>query len=138
MPNLKAKIDGHNKKILENTLPPKTNLCNCLKKVNCSMRGAYLIENILYYARISCDGETYITKLYKRICETTFKKRYANHKKSLIAEKNKNNTKLSTEYWKLANKKPRPLISWSIKGNYKSYNPSSKLFAQKIGNSRGS
>ena len=51
MPNLKAKIDGHNKKILENTPPPKTKLCNCLKKENCPMRGACLTENVLYYAR---------------------------------------------------------------------------------------
>ena len=79
MPNLKAKIDGHNKKILENTPLPKTKLCNCLKKVNCSMRGACLIENVLYYARISCDDETYKPKLYEEICETTFKKRYGNH-----------------------------------------------------------
>ena len=34
--------------------------------------------------------------------------------------------KLSTEYWKVANKKLHPRISWSIKGNYKSYNPNSK------------
>ena len=97
MPNLKAKIDGHNKKILENTPPPKTKLCNCLKKENCPMRGACLTGNVLYYdARISCDDETYKPKLYKGICETTFKKRYANHKKSFNAEKNKNDTKLST------------------------------------------
>ena len=32
MSNLKAIIDGHNKKILENTRSPKTKLCNCLKK----------------------------------------------------------------------------------------------------------
>ena len=63
MPNLKAKIDGHNKKILETKLPPKTNLCNCLKKENCPMIGACLTENILYYARISCDDETYKPKL---------------------------------------------------------------------------
>ena len=69
------------------------------------MRGACLTENILYYARISCDDETYKPKLYKGICETTFKKRYANHKKSFNVEKNKNDTKLSTEYWKLANNK---------------------------------
>ena len=42
MPNLKVKIDGHNKKILETTLLPKTKLCNCLKKENCLMRGACL------------------------------------------------------------------------------------------------
>ena len=125
MPNLKAKIDGHNKKIPETTLPPKKKICNCLKKENCPMRGACLNENILYYARISCDDETYKRKLYKGICETTFKKRYANHKKSFV-EKNKNDTKLSTKYWKLANKKLHLRISWSIKGNYKSYNPNLK------------
>ena len=72
------------------------------------MRGACLTENVLYYARISCDDETYKPKLYKGICETTFKKRYANHKKSFNAEKNKNDTKLSTEYWKLTNKNLHP------------------------------
>ena len=115
-----------NKKILENTPPPKTKLCNYLKKENYPMRGDCLTENILYYATISCDDETDKPKLYKGICETTFKKRYANHKKSFNVEKNKNDTKLSTEYWKLANNKFHPQISWSIKGNYKSYNPNSK------------
>ena len=87
------------------------------------MTGACLTENILYYARISSDKEIYKPKLYKGICETTFKKRYANHKKSFNEEKNKNDTRLSTENWKLANKKLHPRISWSIKGNYKSYKP---------------
>ena len=65
-------------------------------------------------------------KHINRNCETTFKKRYANHKKSFDMEKNKNDTKLSTEYWKLANNKLQPQISWSIDGNYKSYSPNSK------------
>ena len=90
------------------------------------MRGVYLTENILYYARISCDDETYKPKFYKGICESTFKKRYANHKKSFNVEKNKNDTKLPTEYWKLPNNKLHRRISWSIKGSYKSYNPNSK------------
>ena len=67
MPNLKVKIDGHNKKILKNTPPVKTKLCNCLKKENCLMGGACLSENVSYYARISCDVETYKLKLYKGI-----------------------------------------------------------------------
>ena len=50
------------------------------------MREACLTEDILYYARINCDDETYRPKLYKGICETTFKKRYANHKKSFNVE----------------------------------------------------
>ena len=126
MPNLKAKIDGHNKKILETLAPPITKLCNCLKKENYTMRGACLTENILYYARISCDDKTYEPKLYKGICKTTFKKRYGNHKKSFSVKKNKNDAKLFTEYWKLANNRLHPQISWKIKVNYKSYNPNSK------------
>ena len=73
------------------------------------MRGACLTENVLYYARISFDDETCKPKLYEGICKTTFKKRYTNHKKSFNAEKNKD-TKLSTEYWELANKKLHPRI----------------------------
>ena len=106
---------GHNKKTLEITMPPKTKLCNCLRKENCPMRGACLTENILYYARVSCDDETHKPKLYKGTCKTTFKKLYANHKKSFNVQKNKNDTKLSTEYWKLANNKLHSRISWSIK-----------------------
>ena len=98
-PNLKPKIDGHNNKILETTLPPKTKICNCLKKENCQVRGACRTENILCHPRISCDDQTCKPKLYKGISETTFKKRYPNHKKYFNVEKNKNDTKLSTEYW---------------------------------------
>ena len=123
MPNLKAKIGRHNKKILENTPPPKTKSCNCLKKENYPTRGACLTENVLYYARISYDDETYKPKVYKGICETTFKKRYSNHKKSFNAEKSKNDTKLSSDCWKLANRNLHSRISWNIKGNYKSCNP---------------
>ena len=126
MSNPKVKIDGDNKKILKNTPSPKTKLCNCLKKEDCPMRGVCLTENVLYYARTSCDDETCEPKLYKGICETTFKKPYANHKKSFNAAKNTNDTKLSTEYWKLVYKKHPPRISWRIKGNYKLYNPNSK------------
>ena len=84
-----------------------------LQKQNC------LAENVSYNARISCDNETYKPKLNKGICETAFKKRYANHKKSFNSEKNKKDAKLSTEYWKLANEKLHPQIPWSIKGNIK-------------------
>ena len=72
------------------------------------MRGAWFTDDILHYARTSCDDETYKPKLFKWICETSFKKRYVNHKKSFNVEKNKNDPKLSTEYWKLAKNKLHP------------------------------
>ena len=98
----------------------KKKLSNCLEKENCPMKVACLTENVLYYSRISYEDKKYKHKLHKGICETTFKKRYANHKKLFNKEKNKNDTKLSIEYWVLANKKLHPQISWSIKGGYKS------------------
>ena len=77
------------------------------------MRGACLTKNISNDAKISCGNEKYKPKLYKGICKTTFEKRYANYKKSFKAEKNKNDTNLSTEYWMLANKKRQPRLSCS-------------------------
>ena len=66
MPNLKAKIDGDNK-VPQNTPPSQTESCNCLKKKNYPMKGAYLSENILYYAQISFEDAKYDPNLYKRI-----------------------------------------------------------------------
>ena len=105
MPNLKAKIDEHNKKILETTPPPKTKLCNCLKKENCLMREACLTENILYYARICCDYETYKPKLCKGICGITFKKRYAIIKSLSMWERTRTilNYLLNTGNWQVIN-----------------------------------
>ena len=76
MPNLKAKIDGHNKKIIENSPPLKSKILFLLKIFCCS--GKY--ENL------------------KGICQTNFRQRYANHKKIFKCGKNKKDTKLSTDY----------------------------------------
>ena len=104
---------------------PKT--CNCLKKEDCPMNGFCLTKSLLYYATITCDKENY-TKLYKGICETTFKKRYANRKKSFNVPTYKNDTKRSTEYWTLKTKQLNPKVSWQIKRSYNSYNPISRRY----------
>ena len=64
--------------------------------------------------------------MYKGICKTTFKRRYTDHKKYFNVEKNKKDTKLSTEHWKLTNKKLQPQIFWNVKGKCKSYSPNSR------------
>ena len=56
---------------------------------------SYRKSVVLHYNHL--NKEKY-TKIYKGICETTFKKRYANHKKSFNVPTYKNDTKLSTEY----------------------------------------
>ena len=77
-----------------------------------------LKESLVFYATISCE--------YKGSCETSFKKRYTNHKKSFNVRLYNHDTKLSTEYRNLKMKQLNPQISWKIKEIYKSYSPTSK------------
>ena len=51
------------------------------------MRGACLTENVLYHSKISCDDKKYKSKLYKGICQTTFKKHEQILKNLLIRKK---------------------------------------------------
>ena len=60
------------------------------------------------------------------MCETTFKKRYANHKRSFNLIKSKNDTTLSIEYWNLKQKQQAPRFTWEIRGQYKAYNATLK------------
>ena len=52
MQNLKAKVDGHNKKNTQKDIIFKNKNIPLLEKKICLMKGACLIENILYYAKI--------------------------------------------------------------------------------------
>ena len=82
MPNIKTKINAHNREILRNTPSKSTKHCNCQQKENCPMNVACLKENLVYYATISCNDNNYQPKLYEGSCETSFKKRYSNDKKN--------------------------------------------------------
>ena len=79
MPNIRSKINGHNKNIPQSKPTETQKICNCLVKENCPMNGC-LMSSILYQATIKCNDSTYRQRRYKEICKTTFKKRYANHK----------------------------------------------------------
>ena len=100
MANIGSKINGHKKK--ERKLKPKLTephkLCNCFVKEDCPVNRLCLTSSILYQATIKCSDSKYKQKRYKGICETTFKKCYANHKKSFNLIKSKNDTTLFMEY----------------------------------------
>ena len=50
----------------------------------------------------------YHEKVYYGTSEGTFKQRYGNHKKSFNHEKNRADTELSKEYWRLKKLKANP------------------------------
>ena len=90
MPNIKN-IIRHSKKIIN---PPKDNIartCNCIRKHQCPLNEKCLTNNVLYQASITTNEENPKTKIYYGICETAFKLRYANHKKTF------NNIKYQTD-----------------------------------------
>ena len=125
MPNIKSKISTH-KKILNKPINQNTQKCNIISKNTCPLNGNYLLENILYIAAIKSDEKNYQPRNYKGISENTFKKRYANHKRSFNINRYKNDTKLSVEYWKQKAGNSNPKVTWAVKNQFIAYNPRSK------------
>ena len=70
--------------------------------------------------------ETFLLKIYYGVCETTFKRRYANHKKASKNIKYQTDTELSDEYSNIISANKTLNVSWEILGTHKSYNQSSK------------
>ena len=64
-----------------------------LLKQNC------LTTNIVYKAKVTSSNQNYQEKVYFGSCETTFKKRLSNHKKSFNLKEYKNERELSNEIW---------------------------------------
>ena len=70
---------------------------NCLNKVNCPLEQKCLTTNIIYKAKVTSSNQNYQEKVYFGSCETTFKKRFSNHKKPFNLNEYKNKTELSNE-----------------------------------------
>ena len=89
----------HNHKVL-NDKPNemRINNCNCPNKDICPIPNSCQTKCIVYQANTDCDIAGYKQKCYLGSCETTFKDRFGNHKKSFNHVKHKNDTELSKEF----------------------------------------
>ena len=116
MINIAAIIFSYNKQVLK----PKIESfgCNCRDRDTCPMENQCLKPQILYRADVSNN------KFYYDLIETSFKKRYGNHKSSFIHEQHKNDTEMSKYIWNLTSAYKVPTIRWcivrKIHGNAKS------------------
>ena len=126
---MKNKINQHNRQVIHNVTQqtPTNNVagCNCLDGNNCPLDGNCLEKDILYLGVVKSDIRNYSEKIYKGVCSTSFKYRYANHKKSFNHEKYKKDTELSKEVWELKDNNGNPDVTWNIFGKFSAYNPSS-------------
>ena len=86
------------------------------------------VERQAFYIKLlkKCSDSKYKQKWNKGICEMTFKKRYANHKKSFNLINSRNDTTLYVEYWNLKQKKQAPRLTLEMKGQYRAYNSTLK------------
>ena len=120
--NMETIIQNHNRKILsEKTTQPKR-LCNCRDPKTCPVDNKCLEDNLIYKATLK-DKETEAE--YIGCTTTTFKDRFANHKKSIIHEKYQHETALSTYIW-ANNLQKDPKISWNIVKKCHTYQPGQK------------
>ena len=116
----------HNHKVLNNK-PNEMgiNNCNCRNNDNCPLPNS--CQNcIIYQANIDCDIAGSKQKCYLGSCETTFKDRFGNHKKSFNHFKHKNDTELSKEFWENKKCNGTPKVTWKNMLICPSYNPNSK------------
>lgn len=110
--NMKSIIDKHNHKILKPAEQVVNRTCNCINKDNCPLNGNCLITNTVYEAKITTDNDEEQPLIYLGSAETTFKKRFSNHKKSFNHERYENETELSKAFWKLKRQNKNPKVSW--------------------------
>ena len=127
LPNIKSIMNAHNRKILYPSPTIGKRTCNYINISQCPLEQRCLSNNILYQANITPFGENSETKVYYGICETTFKLRYANHKKSFNHRNRKSDSELSNEFWRIKDNKYSANITWDILGRHQAYNTSSKI-----------
>jgi predicted GIY-YIG superfamily endonuclease len=106
--------------------PTQKKACNCQKKNQCPLDGNCLQERTVYEATVTCEDPTYKPRKYIGSAETTFKKRFANHKKSFNIEKYQNETELAKEVWRLKRKNMSPCVSWETIRSCRPFNRAAK------------
>ena len=101
------------------------NLCNCRNPDNCQPDNKCLTSKIVYSAEIITDSQQ-PSKFCLGICETEFKTRFNNHKKSFRHRQNEKDTELSKYIWELKDKHTEYQIKWSIVRISSGHNPVTK------------
>ena len=124
MPNVKNVIDGHNKKIRDESKKNKEQesqekTCNCRKPADC------LTKSVIYQATVTTedDGskETYIG-----LTKNVFKERFNGHKMAFRHSNKRNNTELSKYVSELKEQKRPYNLKWAIIRRAKAYDNKSK------------
>ena len=124
MPNLKQKIDGHNKSILRKTNVIPSRACNCRQPTQCPMAGNCLKSSVVYQATVTTE-DSRPAQTYVGLTENSFKTRFANHRSSFSDPNKRLSTELSKHIWRLKDAKLAFNITWKILKQAAPFNPAS-------------
>ena len=127
MPNIKRKIDNHNKKQLKKP-DEEPKQCNCRKNTTCPLDRKCQHSGIIYQATVKQEGKANkeAIETYIGLTDTPFKLRLANHKQSFKNPKLRNSTELSKHIWSLNENKKAFSLTWKLISKASSYNNKSK------------
>ena len=120
MPNIKSKLDQHNRSVLgkqEQREPPE---CNCRDRSKCPLNSKCQESGIVYQATVK-ENDNGNTETYVGLTETSFKLRYANHKQTFKNQKLQTKTELSKHIWSLKKQNKEFDISWKILAKARPY-----------------
>lgn len=128
LPSVKAKVNQHNKKILQKDSGETRNnetvkTCSCPRNTECPLNNSCYEKDILYSAELNSNLPNYGAKVYKGICSTTFKERLGNHKKAFNHEEYEQESELSKEVWKIKREGGEFHIKWNKEATHRSYRP---------------
>ena len=113
--NVKAHIDEHNRRVLNDKGEEGQSGCNCRSKANCPLKGKCQTKNLVYQADVLSDNNNKKMTYYGQT-KRTFKARYTEHKTSFNNSKVGHlKSELAAYVWKLKKENTDYEIQWSIK-----------------------
>ena len=116
MGNMKSIINSHNNAILrkikneQNQVKDKE--CNCRDSTKCPLQGKCMSSNIIYEAEVKTENGSIMS--YIGSTGTSFKARFANHKRSFANEKQASSTALAKHIWQLKKDNIKHTVTWRI------------------------
>ena len=122
MPNLKQKVNQHNKKVLTSDDIQPVEACNCTQIIgDCPLNGECQTKGVIYRAEVVAQNSE--TETYTGLTKNTFKTRFYKHRESFKTKNSENSTTLSSYVWPLKDRGEDFHINWSIVDKGSPFNP---------------
>ena len=109
-------------------LPPEgsQNIMQLFKQRQLSIEQKCLTASIVYKAKVTSSNQNYQKKVHFGLCETAFKRRFSNQKKSFNLNEYRHEAKLSNKIWRIQGSSHHPKVKLDIVKKCVPYNSQTK------------